>query len=293
MQLDFQGNCVTRTWLSAELKRWLGRDTIEPTLRIEVTGYETPRLALWFTVYGNEQPIAERRFSDMNCEDLREAVGLSIALAIDATILDRKAEPQPKPAPVIEAPPPSEPVDVVKTSDTRSTQLAAFGGIQGTNALGPAALGGELELAVEAGERVGWGVRAGVTGVRGASRQLARGNVDLDALGATLKACLMPLGREQSFAFETCAASALLSVHAVGNGYDQSLDNRDWLLSLGPELALRWDFGSALLRLGVRGTVSPSRPRLVVESDQGVATAEQALPLLSASATLGLQANLL
>ncbi|MFO0567563.1 MAG: hypothetical protein U0263_18030 [Polyangiaceae bacterium] len=106
--------CMTRQELVQNVELWLGRGTLDERISIRVE--ELDPTSLRFVVSRGGAPAAERRFktTDVACPDLRAAVALAIALAIDATVLKAVLEPvapaptEPPPAPR-ETEPPAKP----------------------------------------------------------------------------------------------------------------------------------------------------------------------------------------
>ena len=103
--------CLERERLARRVARWLGRDHIDARLRIHGRGGASPT-EVAFTVHRlqHEQP-AMRTLTDVPepCDQLHAAVGLSIALAVDAAVFGG-ATARPGPAPPAEpAEPPVEP----------------------------------------------------------------------------------------------------------------------------------------------------------------------------------------
>jgi hypothetical protein len=103
--------CVDEDRLATQVRTWLEVPQIDARLRIEVVGDEEHPLKLSFTLRRGDEIIAVRAFDPApeRCTDLHAVVGLAIALAIDATVLESVGvEPRTKP------PPPSKPDRVIQ-----------------------------------------------------------------------------------------------------------------------------------------------------------------------------------
>jgi hypothetical protein len=88
--------CLEQTRLVEHVAQWLGRTEIDPRLSIEVGAGPD---AATIVVREGETVSIERHITPMpaDCADLHAAVGLAIALAIDASVLDTLGVPPPAP----------------------------------------------------------------------------------------------------------------------------------------------------------------------------------------------------
>ena len=86
--------CLDRELLAGEIERWLGRDSIDARIRIRVG--EAERVP-FFSIALAGQPRLTRAFPSppRDCDDQRRAIGLSIALAVDALSEGRHGPPPP------------------------------------------------------------------------------------------------------------------------------------------------------------------------------------------------------
>lgn len=110
--------CLEEARLERRVARWLERERISDDIQVRVSGGPEPNQASFVLTRGDAPPT-ERVLSEVpgDCGDQHSAVALSIALAIDATLLGPlppgEHEPerkQPGQRPVIRMPPP-EPVE--------------------------------------------------------------------------------------------------------------------------------------------------------------------------------------
>jgi hypothetical protein len=82
--------CLDSEELVEHVASWLGTDRIAEPLTIEVHGSPFFARTVWFRIRRENITLAERRFepAPARCADLHAAVGLAIALALKASLLD-------------------------------------------------------------------------------------------------------------------------------------------------------------------------------------------------------------
>lgn len=82
--------CLDPAELVEHVSSWLGADRLSAPLAIEVHGSPYFARTVWFRIRRGAQTLAERRFEPApeRCDDLHAAVGLAIALALKASLLD-------------------------------------------------------------------------------------------------------------------------------------------------------------------------------------------------------------
>ena len=109
--------CLDAPTLAARVEMWLGRSEIDARVSVRVRDERDVGQGVVFVVLREGRPVAERRLrpKSIPCPDLTAAVGIAIALAIDATFLaslmnvaDLESIKAP-PAPPAPPPPPSRP----------------------------------------------------------------------------------------------------------------------------------------------------------------------------------------
>jgi hypothetical protein len=88
VELEPGETCLERDVLTRRVARWLERDTVDERIRIEVRGGAMNSVK--FTIHVGEGHKAERAIHDasLDCDQLHSALALSIALAIDAALMD-------------------------------------------------------------------------------------------------------------------------------------------------------------------------------------------------------------
>jgi hypothetical protein len=82
--------CLDSEELVEHVASWLGSDSIAESLAIEVHGSPYFARTVWFRIRRGDETLAERRFepAPARCADLHAAVGLAIALALKASLLE-------------------------------------------------------------------------------------------------------------------------------------------------------------------------------------------------------------
>ncbi len=144
-------SCLTHDRVTEQVVSWLGRDEIDARLTVRVEGDADDPRAVRFVLRDRDDVIAEPRdFSPgpSRCADLHTVVGLAIALAIDATVLESAGIVDPSPEP----PPP----DPVKTSEPPKPDSVVVGPT-------PAPVDGEPKTVALDARR--WRVRASARGL--------------------------------------------------------------------------------------------------------------------------------
>ncbi|HKU37033.1 MAG TPA: hypothetical protein VJR89_02765 [Polyangiales bacterium] len=96
MRTDPGITCLDSANLVEHVSSWLGSDRVAKPLAIEVHGSPYFARTVWFRIRRGDQTLAERRFepAPARCEDLHAAVGLAIALALKASLLESLIGPQ-------------------------------------------------------------------------------------------------------------------------------------------------------------------------------------------------------
>ena len=90
VRIDPGVTCLDSKELVEHVSSWLGTDRVAAPLAIEVHGSPYFARTVWFRIQRGKATLAERRFepAPARCDDLHAAVGLAIALALKASLLD-------------------------------------------------------------------------------------------------------------------------------------------------------------------------------------------------------------
>lgn len=265
--------CLDVVAIAAQITRWLHRDAIDA--RVGVLLRTAPEGGERIEVIRDGSVVAERLFDggEASCTEKQAALGLMIAMALDATLVEDLA-PVPVPVPVIAAP---EPVP----ERVLALELAGdFGVGLLPRASGGASLSGELVL------RDRFAFRLGLFGQATADASLDRGRVSTSLLGARADACLGITASR--FHLEGCAGFGAGFVIAEGHGF--TADSRaivPWAAaSVGVAGRMRLSEKLAL-RLGLDALIPVVRPVLVVTDVAGAVVGRQSLSPVALHASIG------
>jgi hypothetical protein len=117
ISVEAGATCLDRRRLIRRVARWLERDRIDARIDVRVRGDEEQAYGVTFTVHRStdDTRAAVRTIHDAphDCDQFHSALALSIALAIDATLLEmataEQAEPLPDDEELLGPPEPEEP----------------------------------------------------------------------------------------------------------------------------------------------------------------------------------------
>lgn len=235
-----ENRCMTEGELSANVRLWLGRPSVDRRIRIVVDQLDEDSLR--FVLSRDGKPSAERRFhtADVSCVDLRAAVALAIALAIDATVMQAILEPlpatpgppapRPRPAPARppapRPPPPPAPAEERVMLEVEAQVLVLVG------VLPEPALGASIGAAAPLGDS--WHLRASGWGTAARSVSVGAGRSETAMVAGQASLCL------DDSSLRACAGAAAGRWSAEGRGFD-----RDRTTNL-PWAALVADLGVSL-----------------------------------------------
>ncbi|MBI5534174.1 MAG: hypothetical protein HY898_15735 [Deltaproteobacteria bacterium] len=296
------GRCLDHGGLAGRATVWLGRDRIDQRVRVRVV--ETPSRGVDITVLREGAPVAERHLkpATIPCADLQAAVGLAVALAIDATFLQElMSEPTTVLAPpVIATSPPAQasaPIQSQPSAQTPSLPLAqaaqpqpsppplASGPDNRASLAGKAAIHGwvgvvpSTTLGGSFGVDLGWpsaALQLSGWGTIGRESQLGAGRVDVSMLAGRLDGCgRKPMGRWTGIG---CVGAIAGRWVARGGDYRENYAPALPWAAVAVRVATQWEVGRFVaIEVAVDGFFPFARPRLdVVGTDGAVATSLQA-----------------
>lgn len=276
--------CFDAATLAPEIVRWRRRDGVDRRIEVEIAGQPADADGLTLRVRRDGRLVGERRFPGLAapCEEMRAAVGLAAALAVDAILLEARGAPRKAitpPAPIEPerdpAPPPPRPVLRISTA----VDAVALFGVLPSDA-GGVAPGLGVKLAPAFDLRVS-GILSGVGSIG-----LGGGSVDATLIAARADACAaLPEGRLRARACLGLSAGRLRAVTA----------------QLSPSLAPSVPWAAAIGRADVRVSLAPgfgfvlggdaivpmTRPRFEVVTRAGAPIATTGLPVLGGAVSLG------
>jgi hypothetical protein len=269
--------CLDADALVDDVRTWLGEGTVEPDLSIEVQGSGIDPRAVAFRVLRSGRVIASRRFDPgpARCDHLHAAVGLAIAMALKASLVDEIA-------PVRAAPPPAPPaMPGADASATRRAPETPWGlgvaPIVGIAVLPDPAAGGAIAIGRSLVQFLSVRLSALALAARNETFDAAPGRFDAALFAGRLDVCAgVDLARP--LRVRGCVGLGAGVIRAQGYGFPQShVAVVPWLaiaddLELEARIDRRW---------AVEGTVSLILPlgqsTLVVRDLSGTPLAERRL----------------
>lgn len=205
--------CLDEKRLEAHVRAWLGRGRVPPGVRVFVRGDAVNPRVIEFKI-AREGKIRQRRFdpAPATCDEMHAAVGLSIALSIDAGVLQRMLE---------------RGLDAEEPPRLLAVEIGA-----GAGAIPGLSLGGAT--GIEYGWLRWFSARADVFGQYSWNNRVngTSGNFDATVLAVSLHAC--GGGRfSRSFRVAFCAGAAGGVLHTRGHGFTVShADTGAWITAL-------------------------------------------------------------
>ena len=251
--------CLDAGRIAASAGGWMTDPAVDPRVRIEVEAREG---ADAFRLLVDDTPRVERAFAPPpnTCPDRIAALGLGIALAIDASVIDDfvppapAPEPEPPPAPPQSPPtpvaapaPPPEPEPEPDSPPRRLTGAIVVDGLAGFGLVGAPAFGGAVTGEIEP---VPWlAIGAGVLAAGGLRFPLGDGEASAVWLAGHASIC--PQRSFGRIRLALCAGAMAGAIAAQGRGFyiNQSV-TRPWVaIRAGGDFEVR--LGSRLgLRIG-------------------------------------------
>lgn len=276
--------CARGDELVATIATWLGRDAVDRRLAIVVE--DAGEGAVRFVVRRDGEPVAERRFraARVACADLRAAVGLAIALAIDATVLDAIEGEEAAPAPGTPAPEaPAGPRAEAPPAARRWLEVDALVvGVAGV--LPRPGLGGGLGVGVPLAPS--WVLRAGAWAAVAATAEVGTGSADVAMVAGEAATCIeRPLGLPR---VRACGGFAAGRWSARGRGFGVNhAAALPWVAATGG-LELRVPLADGLgLSTRLDGYVPVVRPVLEERDERGTPLAATEPPPAGVRASVG------
>ncbi|GEM_PF-2048036 len=278
------GGCLDHSRLVRSVAGWLGYDHIDRRIVIDVDMPRSDRVG--FRVRLDDVVRAERMLdpAPTECADVHAALGLAIALAIDASVLESLGVPPPAPA---VQPMDSSAVDrgpVVQPTTRQGIRVTlSVGAIAAFQVLPRPAFG--ADVMIDLGPVPWLDLRIGGFVVSGPRFGLGSGEVSAVLGAATLEVC--PSRGWGRVRLRLCTGASAGGLRAVGRGYMADL------VTVLPWMAMQGggDVSIALsqliaLRVEARASVPVIRPQ-VVEMRTGQAVAYQQVPPVGAIVTFG------
>ncbi|WP_437331929.1 hypothetical protein [Sorangium sp. So ce394] len=206
------------------------------------------------------------------CDELVEAVALTVAI-----LLDSQPAPPPAPPPAAPAPPPApiavpppRPPPQAPRGDV-ALELGAAGTVGMLDLFRPAAVA-DVSL-----RRSAWSAGLGAVWLPRQDIEIAPGAVSVGLVAATARGCATLLGELDGFRLSACAVSLLGAVHGAGKGFDPDREAAaPWFAVGASALAEGPLFGTRALGWAARATLLAPvvRARVTIERRAGAAVTE-------------------
>lgn len=219
--------CLAAETLAEHVTTWLGGDTIDAGVTIEVRGDPFARTAAVILVR-TPAGLIERAFDDGPpvCSDLHAVLGLAIAMAIDASVLTGlgyevidQAPPPVTPQAVDSERPPLRARRQASEPTPRRARVRAVAAARGGLWLGTLpGLAGGGQLHVELGWRPWFELRVGAFGGYGGRRALGGGTVEFGLVAGRVDVCFGVQRRR--LRPRLCVGPAAGALQAIGRGFE-------------------------------------------------------------------------
>ena len=239
--------CVDADTLTEDVAAWLGTETADADVWVRVHGSPDDARTVSFEMGRGDHVVARRRFSPgpERCDHLQAALGLAIALALRASLLDEMLGPREEAAPQ-------------GSVQTEGSWAVAGGPVAALGVLPGPALGGALR--VERAFPPNFALRLGVMGFAAWDRTFATvaGSFDAETFALRLDACVR-VDLAETVAGRVCAGVVGGELLAQGRDFASSRSaSSEWLavangVEVDVALAGRWALaaeGTLLMPLG-------------------------------------------
>jgi hypothetical protein len=295
--------CLDGERLATQTGIWLERSTIDARVRVRAIADPTRRDRVHFSIERDGEVILDRPFEPVppDCEATHAALGLAVAIALDATVLQPFAEVHEASAP------PSTPVESEEvTPDSGPGGVAVDGtGVpmpdRGTKTARPvsvsvqaaasagltplASVGGRLDGTIMLGKIAQ--LRLGAMAQAGFPVAVGPGRARVTLLAGRVGTCLT--GARARTRIGGCASGWVGAAGVSGRGYETELSSfKPWVAAaLGPTLMTPVGRGAALV-VDAELVVPLFKPRLVVrDAETGAVGAARTLPPVGGVVAVG------
>jgi hypothetical protein len=269
-------SCLEEDRLIDNIATWLGSREIDERVSIEVAGDSRFARFVAFRIARGSESLAERRFEPgpARCEDLHAALGLAIALACKASVLDG-----------VLARSAAGGGGLARDSSTWRLGLDALGGAA---VLPGAVVGSSLWLQAEVGR--GWSVKLGVSGFSGFDRDFVGANGSFGAwLGSARLDLCGTLGAFGRARLAACAGISGGGIVVRGRDLRSSETEVTRYLALANGLDLAVALATSWSLHGAVSLVTPlSRSEFVVRDGSGEVVSSDALAAVGGYIALGI-----
>lgn len=228
--------CLSRDALLEAVRAWLGRDTIDAQIEVLI---ESSAGTGSVVVLREGAARATRRFDRLPaaCADRRAVLGLAVAIAIDAALLESLAPAVPEPEPVTDPAPTPEATlpDAAASGPAVAVELGARGGLAVGLLRDASAL-----VALDVGVLVGGTLRIalGAETSSPVTRALGGGSVQAMLIAGRLRVCAVR--PDALIELAGCLGISAGSVLGEGTGYARSFSVAQPWIAGALELEAAW-----------------------------------------------------
>lgn len=297
--VDEGGRCELEDRLAAHVAHWLGTDVVDARLEVLVSSPGTDGEPARFRILRSGGAVAERIFdrAPPDCADLRAALSLAIALAIDAAVLSSILPETPAP-PAAPAPPPAAPAIArppaagegggppARPEPDRPAALAAEAALHVGAWLGlvPGAPAATIGAAMQVRGASAVGLRAGMLVSLPTEVSIGSGKSQVLLAAGALGGC-WGAARGPGVRYGACLGAAAGLLRARGRDFAVSTSAAPFWVAATVRLELGWTWASGLgLSMALEAALPVVRPRLIVLAPNGEPAAERT----TSSAAVGL-----
>lgn len=295
--------CLSHDAVVEHTRTWLGHDNVDEQITVVIELGERERAHAGFVLLHGETVISRRVFAELpqSCVDRRAALSLALAMALDASVLERigagsgqSVESADSATEDHQADPIGAASDVSGTVPVSRTEVQSVyvdvsidGGIR-VGALPARAGVGRLEIAIRHAR--GWQILVAGQATTRATSNLGRGKARSQLATGSAAACLQSVWSVETRA---CLGFSLGRLISQGSGYDQPQNTELWWAAGEAELSARWPQDARVsMRFGLRGHLKIIRPVLEVRSEDGSRIAQDRLSIAGMTGFFGIVATL-
>jgi hypothetical protein len=286
--LDFryQGSCVERSAVERQLRRWLRSERVSSRLRFVVSGGDLPAPHARFDLLRDGTPSARRELRKVpgGCPELTAALALSMALAVDVTILERMASNE---EPVTTGPPPgpaardAHRAPALPAHRSQLRVLAGAGVAVLVSVLPSATVGGQALFGLALRDSASISISA--LGTLPSTSTVGTGSVESSLLALWLELCAPVF--TPSLVLYACADAIGGRAAATGQRYSPSESSSAPYASAGASFGITARAAPAL-RLSSTLLAAIARPVARVARGSGETASERAWPAVGGVLTL-------
>jgi hypothetical protein len=298
LAVDPGATCLESSRLATQVRAWMELREIDERLVVDVRGDRDEPTRVSFTIILDDEVIAVRRFDSApdTCADLHAVVGLAIALALDATVLEtvgvaNKAQAADEPSSDEDGDSKAEAEAGVQAElevdpDPQRDWALRVSGEAGVSLGAPPGIGGYAALFLEAGWRERLDIRIGPHGGSSGPQPAGSESTLIWALAGRSDVCVG--GRLRVVRPRGCLGVLLGAAFAEGRGFVEDRAARlPWVaLPVGGDLRIMVA-KRVELEIGGELLLNAVRPAFDFVDDSGFRQAARVFPRFAGTFGLG------